>query len=91
MFFIFEVMIPIFGEHIINSDGKSVDVKNICELHILEDYHMKYIPTPQDWLENLQLKSWMNNGLGEAPSSAKLRFPNGVSNEVKEKRTIYVD
>ena len=91
MFFIFEVMIPIFDEHIINSDGKSVDVKNICELHILEDYHMKYIPTPQDWLENLQLKSWMNNGLGEAPSSAKLRFPNGVSNEVKEKRTIYVD
>lgn len=91
MFFIFEVMIPLFGESITNSDGKQVDVKNICELHILEDYHMKYIPTPQDWLENLQLKSWMNNGLGEAPSSAKLRFPDGVSNEVKERRTIYVD
>lgn len=92
MFFIFEVIIPLYGEYITNSDGKQVDVKNICELHILEDYHMKYIPTPQDWLENLQLKPWMQNGLGEAPSSAKLRFPNGVSvNEKKERVTVYVD
>lgn len=92
MFFIFEVIIPLYGEYITNSDGKQVDVKNICELHILEDYHMKYIPTPQDWLENLQLKPWMQNGLGEPPSSAKLRFPNGVSvNEKKERVTVYVD
>lgn len=92
MFFIFEVIIPLYGEYITNSDGKQVDVKNICELHILEDYHMKYIPTPQDWLENLQLKPWMQNGLGEAPSSAKLRFPNGVSvTEKKERVTVYVD
>ena len=89
LFFVFEVIIPLFGEQIKNSDGKWVDVKNICELHILEDYHMKYIPTPQDWLENLQLKSWMNNGLGEPPS--KLRFPNGITNQVRETKTIYVD
>ena len=91
MFFIFEVIIPIFGEYIVNSDGRSVSVKDICELHILEDYHMKYIPTPQDWLENLQLKSWMNNGLGEAPASAKLRFPDGIVKQ--EKRTVreYID
>ena len=37
MFFIFEVMIPIFGEYITNSDGKMVSVKDICEYHILED------------------------------------------------------
>jgi hypothetical protein len=86
MFFIFEVIIPIYGEYITNSSGKMVSVKDICELHILEDYHMKYIPTPQDWLENLQLKPWMNNGLGEAPSSAKLRFPNGVNQE--DKKTV---
>lgn len=91
MFFIFEVIIPIFGEYIVNSDGRSVSVKDICELHILEDYHMKYIPTPQDWLENLQLKSWMNNGLGEPPASAKLRFPDGIVKQ--EKRTVreYID
>lgn len=92
MFFIFEVIIPLFGETIINSAGKEVDVKNICELHILEDYHMKYIPTPQDWLENLQVKSWMNNGLGEAPSSAKLRFPDGIPvSEEKIRKTVYID
>jgi hypothetical protein len=92
MFFIFEVIIPLFGEQITNSSGKQVDVKNICELHILEDYHMKYIPTPQDWLENLQLKSWMNNGSGEPPASAKLRFPDGIiAGEMEKRKTIYVD
>ena len=44
MFFIFEVMIELYGEYITNSAGRLVSVKDICELHILEDYHMKYIP-----------------------------------------------
>jgi hypothetical protein len=58
---------------------------------------MKYIPTPQDWIENLQVKSWMNNGLGEAPSSAKLRFPEGITvdryaeDTVIKKNTVYID
>jgi hypothetical protein len=92
MFFIFEVIIPLYGEYITNSDGRVVSVKDICELHILEDYHMRYIPTPQDWLENLQLKSWMNNGMGEAPSSAKLRFPDGiVQQEERVKQVVYID
>ena len=97
MFFIFEVMIELYGEYITNSAGRLVSVKDICELHILEDYHMKYIPTPQDWIENLQVKSWMNNGLGEAPSSAKLRFPEGITvdrfaeDTVCKKTTIYID
>ena len=97
MFFIFEVMIELYGEYITNSAGRLVSVKDICELHILEDYHMKYIPTPQDWIENLQVKSWMNNGLGEAPSSAKLRFPEGITVDretelmVRKKTTVYID
>lgn len=81
MFFIFEVIIPLFGEYITNSDGRQVSVKDICEYHILEDYRMKFIPTPQDWIENMNLVSWMRNGLGEAPSSVKLRFPNGIKEE----------
>ena len=97
MFFIFEVMIELYGEYITNSAGRLVSVKDICELHILEDYHMKYIPTPQDWIENLQVKSWMNNGLGEAPSSAKLRVPEGITvdryaeDTVIKKNTVYID
>lgn len=90
MFFIFEVVIPLFGEYITNSDGRTVSVKDICEVHILEDYNMRYIPTAQDWLENLQMKSWMDNGLGDPPSSAKLRFPSGVHLR-RAKTVILVD
>ena len=82
MFFVFEVIIPLFGEYITNSDGREVSVKDICEYHILEDYRMKFIPTPQDWIENIKLKSWMQNGIGDAPSSAKSKFPKGI---IKEK------
>lgn len=74
MFFIFEVIIPLFGEYIENSNGRKVSTKDICERHILEDYRMKFIPTLQDWLENLNLVSWMQNGFGELPSSVKLIY-----------------
>ena len=77
MFFVYEVMIPLYGEYITNSDGKKVSVKDICEYHILEDYRMKFIPTPQDWIENIQMVSWMRNGFGEVPSSAKLKHTKG--------------
>ena len=74
MFFIFEVIIPLFGDYIENSNGRKVSTKDICERHILEDYRMKFIPTLQDWLENLNLVSWMQNGFGELPSSVKLIY-----------------
>ena len=71
MFFIFEVMIPIFGEYITNSAGKLVSVKDICEYHILEDYGKRFIPNVSDFLDELEIKSWMANGIGEGPSSQK--------------------
>lgn len=71
MFFIFEVMIPLFGEYINNSDGKLVSVKDICEWHILEDFGKKYIPNVSDYLSEMEIKSWMANGLGEGPASQK--------------------
>lgn len=48
-FWIHEVMIKIFGYTITNSDGKEVSVKDICEMHILEDFGMRFIPTAQDY------------------------------------------
>jgi hypothetical protein len=71
MFFIFEVMIPIFGEYITNSSGKVVSVKDICEWHILEDFGKKYIPNVSDYLGEMEIKSWMANGIGEPPASQK--------------------
>ena len=70
MFWIKEVMEPIYGLFITNSDGKEVSVKDICEQHILEDYRMKFIPTPQDFIENMEFKSWMQNARTGVPSSA---------------------
>jgi hypothetical protein len=68
-FWIHEVMIPIFGYTIKNSNGKEVCVKDLCEQHILEDFGMRFIPTPQDYLENMEFMDWMQNGIKGCPSS----------------------
>jgi hypothetical protein len=48
------IVIPIFGHTIINSDGKSINVKDVCENdHILPDYAGKFIPTLSDFIANL--------------------------------------
>lgn len=73
MFWVQEVMIPIFGHTIKNSDDKIVSVKDICEQHILEDYRQKFIPTPQDFIQHMGLKDWMQNGR-TVPHSASLLY-----------------
>lgn len=72
MFWIKEVMVPLFGSYITNSEGKKVSVKDICERHILEDFKMKFIPTPQDFIQEMEMKGWMQNGNGICPSAEKL-------------------
>lgn len=81
LFWVYEVMIPLFGETITNSSGRTCSVKDICELHILEDFRMKFIPTVSDWLQEVDMQNWMQNGFKEVPSSAKRIFPNGVREE----------
>lgn len=45
------VLIPIFGPTLINSDGKSINVKDLCEQdHILPDYKNRFIPTLADFV-----------------------------------------
>ncbi len=72
MFWIQEVMLPIYGHTMTNSDGKIVSVKDVCEQHILEDYRHKFIPTPQDFIQEMELKAWMQNGAAVPASAAKL-------------------
>lgn len=62
----------IFGVVIINSEGRKISVRDIGEQHILEDFGGRFIPTPQDWLEQLPMQPWMNNGKGEPPPSYKV-------------------
>lgn len=62
------VIPKIFGYSITNSDGKAVDTVDIAMLHVAEDFRMKGVPTPQDYLENLVLRDWMHNGVKDIPS-----------------------
>jgi hypothetical protein len=49
------IVIPIFGHTIINSDNKKVNVKDLCEQdHILPDYHNRFIPTLNDFVEAIE-------------------------------------
>ena len=76
----------IFGRTIKNSDGIEVSTKDIAEQHILEDYRMRFIPTLQDWCENLTFQPWQNNAMGgDVPNSAKQLFKNSASqSEMKD-------
>lgn len=81
MFWVLEVMVPMYGHVIINSANKKVSVKDICERHILEDYKTKFIPTAQDFLENIEWKSWMDNGVRSFPNSCKKLFNKNKEND----------
>jgi hypothetical protein len=48
----------VFGTYITNSDGKMVSVRDIGEDHVMDD--LGFIPTVENWLENLPLEGWMS-------------------------------
>jgi len=68
IWFCYQIIPKIFGYNITNSDGKSVDTVDIAMLHVAEDFKMRGIPTVQDYLENMVVQPWMNNGCGKMPS-----------------------
>jgi hypothetical protein len=47
----------VFGDYIINSDGKDVEVRQIAYDHIYED--CGFVPTVEDWVKNIQVQPWM--------------------------------
>jgi hypothetical protein len=70
--FIGVVLPRVFGETFRRkSDNKVVCTRDIGEQHCLEDYKFKFIPTPQDFLQEMDFLPWMQNGMGEPPSSHK--------------------
>lgn len=76
----------IFGVVITNSAGKQVSVRDIGEQHILEDFGMRFIPTAQDYLQEMESKSWMSNGKEDIPSSYKK-----IVKSRKSKKFVRVD
>lgn len=69
--FLSAVLERVFGPTLTNSDGRRVSVREVGERHVLEDYGMKFIPTPQDFLADLPVADWMQNGAGDPPPSAR--------------------
>lgn len=62
----------IFGYTITNSDGREVSVRDIGEQHVLEDFGNRFIPSAQDYLQEIEMKDWMISGKGTPPSFAKV-------------------
>lgn len=46
-----------FGTYICNTDGKTVQVRDIAEWHVLED--LGRIPTVQDYLDGMPFYEWL--------------------------------
>jgi hypothetical protein len=65
------ILEKIFGTVITNSDGKKVSVRDVGEQHVLEDFGMRFIPSAQDYLEQMEHQDWMMAGKGEPPPSFK--------------------
>jgi hypothetical protein len=72
--FAYTIIPKIFGYNIVNSDGRSVDTIDIAMLHIAEDFRMKFVPTPQDYLKHMVVQPWFNNGVKdiENPEATKV-------------------
>lgn len=81
--FLSEILERIFGHTLTNSDGRTVSVRDIGEQHVLEDFGKRFIPTAQDFLQEMEIKSWMNTTSKDAfpPSHAKIA--------AKQKTTTY--
>lgn len=72
-----KVYMPEKGWHgpvLINSQGRQVSTRQLAEDHILEDFGGRFIPAASDYLQEIEMKDWMNNGLGGAtpPTFAKI-------------------
>lgn len=50
----------------------SIPVRSVGEQHVLEDYGGRFIPSASDFLNEIEMKEWMMNGVGTPPSCAKL-------------------
>lgn len=74
----------VFGNSIVNSDGKEVFVRYIGEQHVLED--LGFIPSLEDWFENMEMQKWMQSRdmrIHKA-NKAKDRLPKSMADKIKE-------
>ena len=70
--FISFVLPKVFGDVLTNKNGHVVSVRDVAEQHILEDFSGRFIPSAQDYLQEIEFKEWMHVGKGTPPSFSKL-------------------
>lgn len=78
--FVVTILPKVFGHQCKNSDGKTYNVKDVGEYHILEDFKNRFMPSVQDYLEHLDVQPWMNNA-GGVPNRLKKQL-NSIENNV---------
>lgn len=82
----------IFGVNITNSDGRLVSVRDLGEQHILEDFGGRFIPSAQDYLQEIEVKEWMVQGKGAPPSFAKINDrPRNVTRTTTNWKSLLLD
>lgn len=84
IWFCYHIIPKIFGYNIINSDGKSVDTVDIAMLHVSEDFRGKFIPTVQDYLKNMTVQSWMNNGVKDIENPEATNYAEQLKEKLHE-------
>jgi hypothetical protein len=67
--FIGTILEKVFGVTITNSEGQQRSVRDIGEQHVLEDFGGRFIPSAQDYLEQMPCPEWVICGRGPAPPS----------------------
>lgn len=70
--FVSVILERIFGSTFVNSEGRTVSVRDVAEQHILEDYGGRFIPTAQDFLQEIPYQDWMS-GADLPPSAAGIQ------------------
>lgn len=81
--FLSNVLERIFGVYIVNSENKKVSVRDIGEQHCLEDFG--FIPTAQDFLEEIEYKPWMSGRAHGFPPSQRKAAEAWQKKRVKRK------
>jgi hypothetical protein len=71
----------VFGTNIINSDGKTVSVRDIAEQHVIDD--MGTIPTVQDYLQGMPMYEWL--GGAKRPREENRTATGETIDELQEK------
>lgn len=54
-----------------NSAGKMFSVRDVGEQHCLEDFSGRFIPTPQDYIQEMSHAPWMDNNKNDRPASSQ--------------------